>query len=968
MIDAQRTNQNSRLPNRSILQGWSTFAFQRVESDPAMSLAEHVVTHLFTDLEGSTRLWEKDPARMEQALRRHDDQARSAVERCGGRVVKSTGDGIHAVFDDPSQAVDATVAFLAGLDGLSRETGVMLRARCGIHAGIAAARDGDYYGAAVNRAARIMSAAHGGQVLLSEAAALLVRDRLHEGAGLLPIGRVRLKDLAASEPIYQLTHPKLKDRFPPPRSLDHTPNNLAQQVNSFVGREGAMAELRTLLHRHRMITLAGPGGVGKSRLAVQLAAEAIDEFPDGVWLVELAPLADAKLVPRTVAHVLAIGDDATTSSTQAIADFLRNRQCLLILDNCEHLPDACAEVANAALRAAPGTRLLATSRELLRVDGECRYEVMPLRLPDESRTDVAAARQSAAVSMLLDRAREQVPKFELTAQNVDAVVTICRQLDGIPLALELAAARVRSLTVEEIARRLRDRFRFLTSGTRTAMPRHRSLLALIAWSYDLLSEDERRLLERLSVFAGSFDLPAAAAVSEFGALAGAPVAEMLWSVVDKSLAIALPAPPAGGSGGEPRYRLLETIRAFARERLKERSDEPEAQRRHVAYFLDLAVQADQEIRGPRKPYWCARLDLEHDNLRAAMAHARGSGGDPDAALRFGVKLGAFWRFRGHATEGRAYLRAVLGHPDVSRFAMSHAGALLQSGILASFQGDSAEARDFGRKALTLYRAIGRPMEEASTLIMLGAAAQYSGDFEDALACHEQALAIARAQSALALQVICFVNLGNTALLRGDAKAARDYLGQALDMIERSGESTAGVYALEMLGQIHLREGALPAARERFRSASGIAQRMGDVMQQAKMAIWLGRVAVETGDMTDGVAQLAEGLRQMHRLALKEETLLALDLSAEALHRLGDSIAAAELRAAAGASRAAFKFHWPPLDRAVAERDARAAAAAVGAEALAAATSRGAARPLADAVEFALDRLRLQSARVADLSR
>ena len=929
-------------------------ALKRSCDDPAMSLVEHVVTHLFTDLEGSTRLWETDPARMEQALRRHDAHARSAVERNGGRVVKTTGDGIHAVFDDPTKAVDAAVAFLADLAALSQECGVTLRARCGIHAGVAAARDGDYYGAAVNRAARIMSAAHGGQVLLSEAAALLARDRLRDGAGLLPLGRVRLRDLAASEPIYQLTHARLKDRFPPLRSLDHTPNNLPQQVNSFVGREDAIAELRALLQRHRMVTLAGPGGVGKSRLAVQLAADAIDEFPDGVWLVELAPLTEPKLVPRTVAHVLAIGDDPATSSTQAIADFLRSRQCLVILDNCEHLLDACAEVSNAVLRAAPNTRLLATSRELLRVDGECRYEVAPLGLPDESAADVTAARLSPAVSMLLDRAREQAPRFDLTAQNVESVVTICRQLDGIPLAIELAAARTRSLTVEEIARRLRDRFRFLTSGTRTAMPRHRSLLALIAWSYDLLCEDERHLLERLSVFAGSFDLPAASAVCRFGALADAPVADLLWSVVDKSLAIAAPAPVASDADAEPRYRLLETIRAFARERLKERGDESEAQRRHVAYFLGFAVKADQEIRGPRKPYWCARLDLEHDNLRAAMAHARGS--DPDAALSFGVKLGAFWRFRGHATEGRAYLRAVLEHPDVARFAMSHAGALLQSGILASFQGDGAEARDLGRKALDLYRAIGRPMEEASTLIMLGAAAQYSGDFDDAIACHEQALAIARAQGALALQVICFVNLGNTALLRGDTEAARAYLGQALDMIERSGESTAGVHAMEMLGQIHMREGALSAARERFVTASGIAKRMGDVMQQSKTTVWLGRVAIETGDAKDGVVQLAEGLRQIHRLALKEETLLALDLSAEALHRLGDPLAAAELRGAARTLRATFKFHWPPLDRAVAEADADAAAAAMGVDAVAAAQTLGAARSLGEAVEHALDRL------------
>jgi predicted ATPase/class 3 adenylate cyclase len=918
-----------------------------------MAVGEHVVTHLFTDLEGSTRLWEHEPARMEDALRRHDEHARAAVTRHRGRVVKTTGDGIHAVFDDPMQAVAASLAFLAELAMLTQQCGIALRARCGIHAGIASLRDGDYYGGVVNRAARITRAAHGGQVLLSEAAALLVRDRLHAGAGLLAIGRVRLRDLAASEPIYQLTHPDLEDRFPPLRSLDHTPNNLPQQIDSFIGREDAIGELRGLILQHRLVTLAGPGGVGKSRLAVQLAGEMVDAFADGIWLIELAPLSDPDLVPRTVAQVLGIGEDPATSFTEAIASFLAARECLLLLDNCEHLLDSCAGIAGAVLRAAPKTRILATSRELVRVSGECRYEVTPLQVPAAPMDDIADARRYPAVTMLLDRAREQAPKFELTAQNLDAVVTVCRALDGIPLALELAAARVRSLSIEEIARRLADRFRFLTSGTRTAMPRHRSLLALIAWSYDLLGEDERRLLERLSVFAGSFDMPAVEAVCRFGALAETDIADVLWSITDKSLAVAMPGSAADDPADASRYRLLETIRAFARERLAARGDASETQRRHVAYFLGYAVTADQEIRGPRKPHWCARLELEHDNLRAAMAHARGSSDHTEAALRFGVKLGAFWRFRGYATEGRTYLRSVLGHPDAGRFPLSHAGALLQSGILASFQGDSGEARELGRRALTLYREIGRPMEEASTLIMLGAAAQHSGDFEDALACHGQALAIAREQGALALQVICFVNLGNTAFLQGDTTAARQNLGHALDMLERSGESTAGVHALEMLGHIDLREGALAAARERFASALGIAQRMGDVMQHSKLTTWLGRVAVETGDVRAGIAQLAEGMRQMHRLALKEETLLALDLVAECLHRLGDAATAADLRSAARALRTQFGFHWPPLDRAVGECDARGAELALGAETVAAAEARGSARSLQEAVAFAV---------------
>ncbi|MFO1303703.1 MAG: adenylate/guanylate cyclase domain-containing protein [Burkholderiales bacterium] len=930
-----------------------------------MGGSDHVVTHLFTDIEGSTRLWEQEPQRMECALRRHDDLARATVSCYRGRLVKTTGDGMHAVFDDPIDAVEAALHFVASLASFD-EPGLSLRARCGLHAGIATARDGDYYGGTVNRAARIMGAAHGGQVLLSEAVTALVRERLPAPAGLLGMGRVRLKDLASAELVYQLTHPGLADRFPPLRSLDQTPNNLPQQVNSFVGRHGAITELQGLIHRHRLVTLVGAGGIGKSRLALQLAAEVMDEFPDGVWLVELAPLPGPSIVAATVARVIGMGDSPDISFA-AVGEFLRTRCVLLILDNCEHVLDACAQLADAVLRAAPHACLLATSREAIRVTGECRYEVAPLSFPAAGERELAAVRAYPAVAMLLDRAREQLPRFELSTLNLASIVTICRELDGVPLALELAAARIRSLPVDEIARRLPNRFRLLASGSRTASPRHKSLESLVAWSYQLLGEDERAMLARLSVFAGSFDLQAVEAVCGFGVLAGASLPELLGGLVEKSLATLVMQAGDAASAPSPagaRYRLLETIRAFARHRLAAAGDEAEALSRHAAYFLRLAVAADEEIRGPRKPHWCARLDTEHDNLRAAMAHVRGSGNNPDAALRFGVKLGAFWRFRGHATEGRAHLRAALEHPDAGRYPLSHAGALLQCGVLASFQGDSKEALALGRKALALYRSIGRPMEEASTLIMLGAAAQSSGVFDEATACHEEALAIAAKQNAPGLKLICFVNLGNVRLLAGDIDAARERLRQALEGVERSGESTAGIYAHEMLAQIDLREGATLAAQERLSTALALAQRMGDVMQRAKIALWLGRAAVALGDVTNGIAQLGEGLRQLHELGLKEETVLALDLAAEALQRLGDVEAAMQVRAAAAAARAAFSFHWAPLDRAVAEADAHAAMAVLGEAAASSAERRGRARSLADAVDYALERLAAAVTRAA----
>jgi len=932
-----------------------------------MAATDRPVTHLFTDLEGSTRLWESEPLRMQDALDRHDALARAVVARCGGLVVKTTGDGIHAAFDDPVDAVSAAVRFTLELAALAQEVALPLRARCGLHVGGAQARDGDFYGSEVNRAARIMSAAHGGQVLLSAAVAALVGGRLPDDLRLRELGRVRLRDLAQPEEVHQLLHPSLEAQFPPLRSLDSTPNNLPQQPSSFVGRHGAIAELRELLGRHRLLTLTGPGGIGKTRLALQVAADVLDEHADGVWFVELASLSDAALVPQTVARALGVAERPGVPVIAAIADFLANRHALLILDNCEHVPDACAALADSLLRGAAHLRVLATSREVLRVAGECLYQLQPLSVPPADEHELDAAHHYPGLTLFVDRAREQQPAFELNARNLPAVITICRELDGIPLALELAAARVRSLSIEHIAQRLRDRFRLLGSGPRTAMPRHQTLAAMVAWSHQLLDDNERTLFERLAIFAGGFDLDDAQSVCDFAPLDQAQVFGLVMSLVDKSLVMAVVDARGTNKASDAdsaaldaealpgRYRMLETIRAYAQEQLEKSVTAEETARRHAAHFLGLAERADEEIRGLRKPYWCALLTAEHDNLRTAMAWLRGPGNSPESALRFGVKLAAFWRFQGHATEGRAYLRAALSHPDAAQFPRAHAGAMLEAGILASFQGDNDEARVLGEASLALYRSLGRASEESSVLIMLGVVLQSTGAFAEARVCHEQALAISRTRDAKAPQAICLVNLANVDMLRGDAPAARAGLLAALDVLADSGEGTASVYAQEMLGQLDLRQGALPAARARFVTAHGLALRTGDVMQQAKTTMLLGRTAVAQGD-DDGFAQIAQGLLRLSQLEQKEETLLALDMAAEALQMRGDAAAATRLRAACNAARARFKFHWPPLDRAVHERDAGDAVALLGAEATADALRQGGSWTLGQAVDLALARI------------
>jgi predicted ATPase/class 3 adenylate cyclase len=476
-----------------------------------------VTTYLFTDIEGSTRLWETEPDKMRPALARHDTIVRTCVEGNGGTVVKMSGDGVHAVFADPLDAVRATLELQRTIAELKATEGVALQIRCGMHAGVDERRDNDFFGSGVNRAARIMSVAHGGQVLLSQAVAALVSGRLPDGVSLRDLGAVRLRDLASPERVYQVVHQQLRQGFPPLRSLEATPNNLPQQLTSFVGRERELADIRNQLGNTRLLTLFGAGGLGKTRLSLQVAAEVLDDYPDGVWFVDLAPMTDARLVPQAAASVLDVKEEVGRPVLEALVKFVDDRKLLLILDNCEHLLHACAELVTQLLRSGPHLRILASSRQPLQVAGETTYHVPSLSVPEPQGTvTIQVLAQYEAVRLFVDRARAVQPSFQITDTNSRAVVDICHRLDGIPLAIEFAAARVRALSVDEISARLNDRFRLLTGGDRTALPRQQTLRASIGWSYDLLTDHERALLRRLSVFAGGWTLEAVETVGVDG--------------------------------------------------------------------------------------------------------------------------------------------------------------------------------------------------------------------------------------------------------------------------------------------------------------------------------------------------------------------------------------------------------------------------------------------------------------------
>ncbi len=469
-------------------------------------LPSGTVTFLFTDIEGSTRQWERDAEGMQAALARHDAILRAAIEEHGGVIFKTVGDAFCAAFTSAPRAVAAALSVQGGLREAFPGEGGPSRVRMAVHSGEAEVRDGDYFGRVVNRVARLLAAGHGQQILVSGATRELLLGGLPEDAMLRDLGEHLLKDLERPEHVFQLDHPELPADFPPLRSLSALPHNLPQQLTSFVGREREVARLRELLATHRLVTLTGVGGSGKTRLALHVAAEVVDQFPDGVWLVDLSALSDPALVPQTVATALGLRETPGRDPVESLLVHLRTRDLLLVLDNCEHLIEACATWAERALRVVPELRVLATSREALGTVGEVVWPVPLLSVPAVSTRSpedlLPEIDRYEAVRLFAERATLVDPGFELTAADARAVVQICRRLDGIPLAIELAAARVRVLAPEQIASRLDDRFRLLAGGGRRALPRHRTLQAAIDWSHDLLEEPERILLRRLAVFSG----------------------------------------------------------------------------------------------------------------------------------------------------------------------------------------------------------------------------------------------------------------------------------------------------------------------------------------------------------------------------------------------------------------------------------------------------------------------------------
>src|SRR5438876_4734629 len=630
---------------------------------------------LFTDIEGSTTLWEKFPERMRGALAQHDLILRRTIEARNGRVFKTVGDSFFAVFPAAGDAVAAAADLQHRLLAEPwTEVGESLRVRIAIHAGPAESRDGDYFGPTLNRLARIIASAHGGQIVLSKAVVDLLGSRLRATAKLIDLGEHRLRDLVRPEHIFQYVERGLREDFPLLRSLSAFAHNLPGQLTSFIGRETEVAEIKHLISRTRLLTLTGSGGNGKTRLALQTAAEMVDHFANGVWFVDMAAVLDSTLIATTVATTLRLREQPGQTMLETLVAFLRGKRLLLIFDNCEQIVSACAVLAEKLLKACPELHILATSREALAVAGETTWRVPSLPVPPAQPLDsFEKLAENPSVRLFVDRSTSVVPDFQLTAGNAPAVAKICRRLDGIPLAIELAAARVKMISPEEIALRLNDRFRLLTGGSRTALPRHQTLRAAIDWSYHLLGGQEGVLFRRLSLFCGSFSLEAAESICEGSDLDSIDIFDSMSRLVDKSLLI------LEQSEGVTRYRMLETIREYAFDRLRESDEVAGVQKRFLDFFLNLGHRAEQELSGPGQAEWLERLDAEHENLRAALTWNVEDGGLTKVQLNLAVVLWRFWLVRGYWEEGLSCLQRVSSAESVRPFAAERSRAFNSCG-------------------------------------------------------------------------------------------------------------------------------------------------------------------------------------------------------------------------------------------------------------------------------------------------
>ncbi len=814
------------------------------------------LTFLFTDVEGSTRLWEEQPLEMEGLLEWHDTLMRSEIDRCSGIVFRTAGDAFYAVFEDPHQAVEAAISTQIELHEKAMEGGKRLSARMALYTGLATRRDGDYFGTALNRASRLLSMAHGGQVLISAATAELVRDRLPNEAYLIALGRRQLRDTSSPENLFQLAHPKLAGEFPPIATPEEFPSNLPRELSSFVGREDELFKIGELFERTPLLTLTGSGGCGKTRLALVLAADLTSKFPDGVWLVELASITDAGHVLGSVARCLSIRDTPGTALTETLKQFCRAKSMVLVLDNCEHLIDECARLIEDLLRHCPKLKIVCTSRESLGIAGEIAWKVPSLSLPDqETCRSVEDLMESEAAHLFVDRARTASPSFEIRQQDIAPIIQICTRLDGIPLALELAAARVPLLPVSQLASRLDDRFRILTGGNRTALPRQQTLRAAIEWSYNLLEPKEKLLLQRLSVFSGGWTLEAAEHVCSYEGLDFLEILDLISNLNSKSLVI-YEEKEAG-----PRYGMLESLKQYARERLMESPGGTEARTRHAAFFFDLSTSAEVQLSGPEQITWLQQLDVEHSNLRTALEWTMSDKDAAEQSLRFSKSLHRFWEVRGHIYEGRQWLTKALQFEDRDANVLdARMRALNALGDLEKYAGEYDSAIERFLEALSLAELLEFTRGRAIVLNNIGLVHAQQGRLDDALLAFKESHQIALSLGSEVDAARALDNMGGVLADQGDVTTAIKHHQTARGVFESAGDKRSLSINSYFIAEAYRIAGQESLATENYLESLAQAEQVGMRLVLAGCQEGLAKLMIGPGRFEDAARLLVSGDR------------------------------------------------------------------------------------------------------------
>ena len=909
------------------------------------------VTFLFTDIEGSTKLAQEHSDEMPALLARHNEILNQAVEAHNGYVFQIIGDAFCVAFHSASDALKAALNAQQSLHNESWNP-APIKVRMGIHTGTAQLNDEKQYSGYATLAStqRIMSAGHGGQILVSGATRELVIDILPNNSELLGLGEKQLKDLLRPRHIYQLNAAGLPSTFPPLKTLDSSPNNLPTHLTSFIGRENEITEIKQELEEHRLVTLTGSGGTGKTRLSLQVAADVLDSFPNGVWFVELASLADPDLIPQTILAALGVKDQSGKEPLELLKTYLQEKKTLIVLDNCEHLISASAHVVNSLLRAAPRIKVMASSREALGVRGEVSYPVPSLKLPNiKNLPTIEGLSQYEAVRLFIDRALLVSPRFVVDKDNAPYLAQICYRLDGIPLAIELAAARIKVLTVEQISNRLDDRFRLLTGGARTALPRQQTLRALIDWSYDLLSENEQLLLRRLSVFAGGWTLEAAEEISSGDGIEHYDVLDLLSQLINKSLVVVM----EGSHNRDTRYRLLETIRQYSREKFMEAGGSEAIRGKHLMYFVKLTERAEPELYRSNQIFWFNKLEDEIDNFRIALEWAFAT--NVESGLRIASSLWRFWDVRDYFREVGDWLRQLLEGYHIADTLRARSLAVH---ALSNFQqGNIHEALKLGEQSLQLARALSDNQTEAFSLSFLGTFTLVQGNVKDGIPLLEESLmvykklgdkigqanvtswlsihnndgerALAYAKESLELSrglgnlsgiAACLILIARTTIWEGVLSSPAPWLKEALSICRQIGNHTSEGEALQVYGTLAFWQGDYQQAHAYYQEAIALTEKTGNNFQNLWGHIFMTYATFRLGDIQKARELFGISVQRSHKAGLTIALVFAIEGLASLHVNQNQLERAARLFAWADAMREKIGDHRPPVEQGCIEKD------------------------------------------------